>query len=108
LKAYGLKGRLKALNLDYYTHCHNKGLVIDRESVIVSSTNWSENSIARAREAGVLIESPEVAQYFAEVFEFDWSIGWTPAEVPNNLVAMMSNAMFMPDAFEEIHPADLA
>lgn len=108
LDAYGLKGRLRAVNTNYYTHCHNKGLIADRKIVFVSSTNWSENSITKARETGVMVESAEVAEYFAQVFDFDWSIGWDAADVPDNLLRVFGEAMFEPDAFEEIHPADLA
>jgi phosphatidylserine/phosphatidylglycerophosphate/cardiolipin synthase-like enzyme len=108
LAAFHLEDRLRAMNLRFYTHLHNKGLIVDREKVIVSSTNWSENSIARAREAGVLIESPAVASYYAVVFDFDWSIGWDAADVPANLVQAFQEAMFVPGGFEEIHPADMA
>ncbi|MBN2547934.1 MAG: hypothetical protein JXB15_02155 [Anaerolineales bacterium] len=107
LDAYGLKDRLRAMNLTYYTHLHNKGVIIDRRKVIVSSTNWSENSLARAREAGVLIEAPEIAEYYAQVFDFDWSIAWEAADVPANLANLFQEAMFIPGGFEEVHPADL-
>src|SRR5262249_17245749 len=55
LDAVGLKDRLKALNLKHFTHLHNKGVIVDRKHVAVSSTNWSANSITKAREAGVLL-----------------------------------------------------
>jgi phosphatidylserine/phosphatidylglycerophosphate/cardiolipin synthase-like enzyme len=107
LDAFNLKDRLRAMNLSYYTHLHNKGVIIDRQKVIVSSTNWSENSIARAREAGVLIESPEIAEYYAKVFDFDWSIAWDTADVPANILQLFQEAIFVPGALEEVHPADL-
>jgi cardiolipin synthase len=107
LAAFGLEDRLRAMNLGMYTHLHNKGVLIDREKVIVSSTNWSENSIARAREAGVVIESPEIAGYYAQVFDFDWSIAWDAASVPANLAQLLGDAVFVPGGFEEVHPADL-
>ena len=108
LDAFGLKDHLRAMNLTCYTHLHNKGLIVDRNKVVVSSTNWSENSLARAREAGVLIASPVVASYFADVFDFDWSIAWDADDVPANLARLFMDAMFVPGGFEEIHPADLA
>ena len=86
LEAFNLKDRLRAMNLTYYTHLHNKGLIFDRQKVLVSSTNWSENSISRAREAGVLVESAEIAEYFAGVFDYDWSVAWDTKDVPENLV----------------------
>lgn len=107
LANHGLDSRLRAMNLRFYTHCHNKGLVVDRRAAVVSSTNWSENSIARAREAGVIIESSDVAGYFADVFDWDWEIGWDPADVPANLASVFQEAVFEPAAFAEIHPADL-
>jgi phosphatidylserine/phosphatidylglycerophosphate/cardiolipin synthase-like enzyme len=105
--AFGLEDRLRAMNLSYYTHLHNKGVIVDRQKVIVSSTNWSENSITKAREAGVLIESPHIAGYYAQVFDHDWDIAWNAADVPANLLQVLSEAMFVPGAFEEVHPADL-
>lgn len=107
LDAFHLKDCLRAMNLNYYTHLHNKGLIIDREKVVVSSTNWSENSIARAREAGVLIDSPVVAGFFAGVFDYDWSTAWDQASVPDNIARLFAGAAFVPGGFEEVHPADL-
>lgn len=108
LKKYGLDGRLRALNLEYFTHLHNKGVIVDRRQVVVSSTNWSENSIVQAREAGVLVESAPVAEYFARAVDLDWSLSWDAADVPANLVRMVQEALFVPDGFEAVHPADLA
>jgi cardiolipin synthase A/B len=107
LDAFNLKDCLRAMNLNFYTHLHNKGLIIDRQKVIVSSTNWSENSISRAREAGVLIESPEIAEYYAKVYDFDWGISWDPADVPANIAKLFQDMIFVPGGFEEVHPADL-
>lgn len=108
LEAFGLKENLRAHNLKYYTNCHNKGIIVDRKSVIISSTSWSEYSIAHSREAGVLVHSAEITEYFAKVFDFDWEISWDPAAVTENLMNLISDALFTPDGFEVIHPADLA
>lgn len=106
--ARGMQDRLRALNLKFFTHLHNKGVIVDRKTVVVSSTNWSDNSIERAREAGVAITSPELAEYFATVFDFDWDNGWDAADVPANLADLEGEAVDGPDVLEEIHPADLA
>jgi hypothetical protein len=75
---------------------------------VVSSTNWSENSITKAREAGVVVAYAPVAEYFATVFEEDWDSGWDPSDVPGNLARLAADALFEPGGFEEIPPADLA
>ena len=81
LDAAGLLGALRALNIKTFTHCHNKGVIVDDEAVVVSSTNWSENSVLRAREAGVLVRSETIAAYYREVFDLDWKEGVKPADV---------------------------
>jgi phosphatidylserine/phosphatidylglycerophosphate/cardiolipin synthase-like enzyme len=52
---------------------HTKGVVVDNESVLVSSINWNENSPTDNREVGVILHDERVARYFAGVFETDWS-----------------------------------
>lgn len=55
----------------------------------------------------MLIESADVAGYFADVFDFDWSIALDAADLPANLTQLVENAMNVPGGFEEVHPADL-
>jgi phosphatidylserine/phosphatidylglycerophosphate/cardiolipin synthase-like enzyme len=74
-------GSLRTLNIKTFTHCHNKGVIVDDEVVVVSSTNWSENSVLRAREAGVLVRSKAIAAYYRDVFDLDWKEGVKPADV---------------------------
>jgi phosphatidylserine/phosphatidylglycerophosphate/cardiolipin synthase-like enzyme len=52
---------------------HNKGFVIDSSIVVVSSQNFSPAGVHDNRDAGVIIESPEIAQYFEPVFLSDWN-----------------------------------
>ncbi len=51
---------------------HTKGVVVDNESVLVSSINWNENSPTDNRETGVVIHNEEAARYFWGVFQDDW------------------------------------
>jgi phosphatidylserine/phosphatidylglycerophosphate/cardiolipin synthase-like enzyme len=81
LEAAGLLGSLKAINPKSFTHCHNKGVIVDNQAVLVSSTNWSTNSIDRAREAGVLVRSAKITEYYKEVFLLDWDEGLRPDDV---------------------------
>jgi phosphatidylserine/phosphatidylglycerophosphate/cardiolipin synthase-like enzyme len=59
----------------WFTANHNKGIIVDGRMVLISSINYSEGSISRNREAGVIIENKDVAQWYLEVYDFDWSIG---------------------------------
>lgn len=55
------------------SHVHNKGFVIDSSVVVVSSQNFSPAGIRTNRDAGVIIESPAIAQYFERIFLADWA-----------------------------------
>jgi phosphatidylserine/phosphatidylglycerophosphate/cardiolipin synthase-like enzyme len=61
-------------NWSYFTNVHNKGMIVDNKSVLISSINWNENSVKNNREAGIIIENEEVATYYAEVFFYDWEL----------------------------------
>lgn len=68
-----LEARLVDLRASGLEKIHNKGVIVDDRSVLVSSINWNTNSPNFNREAGVIIEQPEVARYFRTVFDADWS-----------------------------------
>ncbi|MDP6870301.1 MAG: lamin tail domain-containing protein [Candidatus Poseidoniaceae archaeon] len=55
------------------TKLHNKGVIIDSESVLISSINWGDNSILRNREMGLIIHSSEITTVFEESFWEDWA-----------------------------------
>jgi phosphatidylserine/phosphatidylglycerophosphate/cardiolipin synthase-like enzyme len=47
---------------DSSTYTHSKAVVIDEETVIAGSTNWSESALTRNQEINFLIRSKEVAR----------------------------------------------
>ncbi len=68
---------------------HNKGIIVDGRTVMISSINFSDGSITENREAGVIVEHSGVAAWYQDVYDFDWGIGdagnsdevnlyWTP------------------------------
>jgi cardiolipin synthase len=67
-----LEGRCADIESNNLEKIHNKGVIVDNRSVLVSSINWNSNSPNFNREAGVIIEHPDVARYFKEVFDDDW------------------------------------
>ncbi|HEU0068559.1 MAG TPA: phospholipase D-like domain-containing protein, partial [Nitrospiraceae bacterium] len=84
--AYDLGDTIQAIDLNRFTHLHNKGIIFDRQKVLVTSTNWSNNSITKAREAGVLIESTAIAQYFTKTFDQDWEAAIPRGDVASHLI----------------------
>ena len=61
-------------NTTYFETTHNKGIIVDGKVVLISSINWSETSVRKNREAGVIVYCEEVAQYYVDVFEWDWAV----------------------------------
>lgn len=57
-------------------YVHNKGVVCD-DYVWVSSINWTENSFNNNREVCAVINSPEVADFFAAAFLEDFGNWYT-------------------------------
>ena len=62
------------LTANIYTlpNVHNKGFVIDGKTVVVSSQNFSPSGVYENRDAGLILESEDIAQYFAPIFDADW------------------------------------
>ena len=57
---------------------HNKGVIVDRRAVLISSINWNEHSPRKNREVGLIIRNEAVAKYFTDVFLYDWYNGSLP------------------------------
>jgi len=51
---------------------HNKGVIVDHSQVLISSINWNENSARNNREAGLIIENEDVAEFYTDIFFYDW------------------------------------
>ena len=51
---------------------HAKGVVIDREAVVVGSLNWNNNSADQNREVAVVLKGTEAGNYYGQVFDADW------------------------------------
>ncbi|MGD0245915.1 MAG: phospholipase D-like domain-containing protein [Streptosporangiaceae bacterium] len=74
----GYLEQLQTLGLDVVSNVkiqknvHNKGIVVDGATVLVSSQNWSADGTLWNRDAGVIIYDQDAAQYFQQVFLHDW------------------------------------
>jgi hypothetical protein len=54
------------------SNIHNKGIIVDRKSVLISSANWSSAGALRNRDAGLIVHDAEVADYYSRIFLDDW------------------------------------
>ncbi len=75
---------------------HNKGIIVDGRSVLVSSANWSTDGALRNRDAGLIIHDPEVAGYFEKVFNFDWNHRANDIVVDNRAIMLAPEGALAP------------
>jgi len=52
---------------------HNKGFIVDSETVALGSQNWSGDGVLRNRDASLIIYHQGAAQYFEKIFIHDWT-----------------------------------
>lgn len=57
---------------DGVTKLHNKGAIVDKEAVLVSSINWGDSALVRNREMGLLISNNDVASVYIDSWNEDW------------------------------------
>jgi len=68
----------------FFGTCHTKGIVADKKRVLLGSQNWTGAGTKPNRDASLLIESEEAANYFAQIFEFDWANVATDRVAPDH------------------------
>jgi phosphatidylserine/phosphatidylglycerophosphate/cardiolipin synthase-like enzyme len=66
----------------HFVHCHNKLIVVDEQRVLLGSQNWSTTGLLTNREASLLVDNPEIAAYFASIFDADWRMSAPVAGAP--------------------------
>jgi hypothetical protein len=52
--------------------CHTKGIIVDGARVLIGSHNWTNQGTLVNRDASLIFEDEEIAEYFEEIFWFDW------------------------------------
>lgn len=103
---FGLKlgTNVRYIDTDRFVHCHNKLIVVDNRSVLVSSQNWSDTAVLQNREAGLMFEYPDIAKYYAGIFEADWSTA--KKTLPTGEPETVSESRVAKGNFIEVVPAD--
>ena len=76
---------------------HNKGMIVDDDTVLVGSMNWGSNSMLRNREMGIISESSELTAVFLSKFNDDWNRLDDDTDSDGDL---------LPDSWEELHGLD--
>lgn len=51
---------------------HTKGMIVDGAKVLVGSHNWSSEGVTLNRDASLIFDDREIAQYFTQAFDLDW------------------------------------
>jgi phosphatidylserine/phosphatidylglycerophosphate/cardiolipin synthase-like enzyme len=74
LERHNISVKYLYTNWSIFTNLHNKGVIVDNTSVLISSINWNEHSVTQNREAGVIIDNEDVATWYATVFLHDWQL----------------------------------
>ena len=53
--------------------CHNKTIIVDRKAVMFGSHNWSNEGVKANRDASLIFDDKEIANYLADVYDYDWN-----------------------------------
>jgi phosphatidylserine/phosphatidylglycerophosphate/cardiolipin synthase-like enzyme len=68
-----IEARIANLRAMGVAYIHNKGMIVDGNITLISSINWTQNSITNNREAALALTSPQVAAYYGQAFNQDWT-----------------------------------
>jgi len=52
--------------------CHTKGIIVDTETILLGSHNFTNQGVQYNRDASLLIRDKRIAVYYEEVFLHDW------------------------------------
>lgn len=74
LEEHGIEVKFVYSNWSIFLNVHNKAMIVDNQSVLISSINWNENSVLKNRETGLIINDQDIAKYYANVFYYDWGL----------------------------------
>ena len=103
---YGLVlgDNIRYIDTSRFVHCHNKMIVVDGATVLVSSQNWSNAAVTKNREAGLLLTHKGIAKYFTGIFENDWETAFKKIPVPSK--PQVEPEALRAGGFVQVVPAD--
>jgi V8-like Glu-specific endopeptidase len=53
-------------------NCHSKGMIVDKQKVMIGSQNWSNDGVSVNRDASLIFYDDKLANYFRKIFLHDW------------------------------------
>ena len=61
-----------------YPYMHSKMILVDKRIAYIGSINFSNNSMLKARELGIIFSGEKTINKISEEFDRDWSVSITP------------------------------
>jgi V8-like Glu-specific endopeptidase len=53
-------------------NCHTKGVIVDKQRIMIGSQNWSNDGVSVNRDASLIFYDNQLALYFRSIFLHDW------------------------------------
>ena len=80
VREIGARARSEGLDVEARLHAdtasvhriHNKGVIVDGHTVLISSLNWAYVSATQDREIGLIVDDVDIAERFESAFVADW------------------------------------
>lgn len=66
-KGVDIANRLRRID-----NTHTKGMIVDGKRMLLGSHNWSKPGVTLNRDASLIFDDAQLAQYYAQAFEIDW------------------------------------
>lgn len=80
----------RGLNLNkcfkHISNSHTKGMIVDGRRVMVGSQNWSGGGVTLNRDASLIFDDKDIAEYYREAFFIDWERASRPI-IPEAAIA---------------------
>ena len=99
-----LGDNIRYIDTTRFVHCHNKMIIVDGATALISSQNWSDSAVAKNREAGLLLTHKGIAKYFTDIFENDWETAFKKIPVPSK--PQVEPEALRAGGFVQVVPAD--
>jgi hypothetical protein len=102
-----IRNGFRAEQIRVVAKCHTKGLIIDGKTVLLGSHNWTDHGALGNRDASVIVYDQEVAEYYKQIFEFDWQRSTDRVQESAPGIRSFRLGDEIPDGFQVVSASDL-